>query len=265
MKKCAVINDLSGFGKCSLGVALPIISVMGFEVHPLLTAALSNQTGYSSFKSAAMTEHMNTFVAEWEKLNPFFDCILTGYVADERQLDIIDSFIDKFKKDKTVLIVDPVMADGGTLYSGYTQSACDKIRRLCFRADIITPNISELAFLAGEKYSETLGDIIAYGKKLIDMGMKSIVATGFKENGKISNIIFERNGPSIVSAAEKGGYYSGTGDILSSIIAGGIMCGMSLKAAVELGASFIEKAVAATTAENHCDGIAFEKILKDLA
>ena len=121
---------------------------MGSEVHPLATAILSNQTGYDSFKSLSLTEYMPDFINEWGKLNADFDAILTGFVTDTNQICIIDSFIARFKNPNTVVIVDPVMADNGKLYDGYTEDMCNEIRKLCFRADIITPNIAELAFIA---------------------------------------------------------------------------------------------------------------------
>lgn len=264
MKTCAVINDLSGFGKCSLGVALPIISVMGSEVHPLQTAALSNQTGYDGYSCASLTSSMPDFVACWKKHKAAFDCIFTGYVADEKQLDIIDGFIDYFKSEKTLLIVDPVMADDGNLYDGYTEKMCRKIKNLCLKADIITPNTAELAFLAGEPYTNDYEKIISYAEKLIRGGMKSIVVTGYKKNGTISNLVFEKGNMTIISAKEKGGYYSGTGDILASVIAGGVLRGMSLTAAVRLAADFIERSIAVTDDKAHCEGIDFEKLLEVL-
>lgn len=264
MKKCAVINDLSGFGKCSLTVEIPIISVMGSEVHPLPTAVLSNQTGYDSYKSLSLTDTMPDFVAEWRKLGVSFDAILTGFVTDIKQLDIINAFVDEFKSDDTLLVVDPVMADNGRLYDGYSMEMCESIKNLCYKADVITPNISELAIIAEEPAGENLDDLISYGKKLISNGIKRIVATGYKENGNISNIIFENGDVRLVTAKEKGGYYSGTGDIFTSIITGGLLRGMSLYDAGALATSFIEKVIMNTDVKDHNDGVEFEKFLADL-
>lgn len=264
MKKCAVINDLSGFGKCSLGVALPVISVMGSEVHPLPTAVLSNQTGYDSYSSVSLTDSMNDFMAEWDKLGVSFDGIMTGFVSDEKQLDIISSFVDRFKTEDNILLVDPVMADNGALYDGYTIEMCSKIRKLCFKADIITPNAAELAFLADEPYSEDVDTVVSYAKKLAKEGMKSIVVTGCKNGEMLSNIVLENGKCDIASVKETGGYYSGTGDILASVVMGGILRGMRLFDAVSLACGFIEKSILATDCENHNEGINFEKYLGDL-
>lgn len=264
MKKCAVINDLSGFGKCSLAASIPIISVMGSEVHPFPTAVLSNQTAYDSFFQLDLTEHMPDYIDEWKKLGVKFDAVLTGFVTSEKQLDIISRFIDEFKTENTMVIVDPVMADNGALYSGYTPAMCEKIKQLCRKADIITPNIAELAFLADEKYSEKIDDINRYANQLRLNGIKKIVVTGYKSNDMISNLVYDNDGMTIVSAALHGGYYSGTGDVLASIITGGILKGMSLVDSVWLATNFISKVIENTDCENHNDGIDFEKYLRDL-
>lgn len=264
MKKCAVINDLSGFGKCSLTAAIPIISVMGSEVHPLPTAVLSNQTAYDSFRSLPLTDIMPDFIEEWKKRNVSFDAILTGFVTDTRQIDIISAFVDAFKKENTLLIVDPVMADNGRLYDGYNEEMCKKLKLLCYKADVITPNISELEFIAEEKHSEKLEDIIHCGKKLVSKGIKKIAATGYKENGKISNILFDGDHVDIVSSVEKGGYYSGTGDIFASVVTGGLLRGMSLYDAASLATRFLEKVILNTDVDDHNDGVDFERFLGDL-
>lgn len=265
MKKCAVINDISGFGKCSLMASIPIISAMGSEVHPFPTAVLSNQTAYESFLQIDLTDYMPEYICEWKKLGASFDAILTGFVTSEQQLDKITAFIDEFKTEDTIVIVDPVMADNGALYSGYTPAMCEKIKQLCHKADIITPNIAELAFLANEKYSEDIDDINNYANKLLVDGIPKIVVTGYKCDNVISNLIYNgRRDAAIASAELIGGYYSGTGDVLASIIAGGILKGMSLNETVLLATEFISKVISDTDCKNHNDGINFERHLKDL-
>ncbi len=265
MKKCAVINDLSGYGKCSLTVALPIISVMGSEVHPLPTAVLSNQTSYESYACVPLTSAMSDFIEEWKKMSVSFDAILTGFVADEKQLDIMIGFIDCFKKANTIAIVDPVMADNGSLYAGYTSQMCEKVKALCHKADIITPNIAELAFIANEEYSEDYDTIISYCKKLDNQGISRIVVTGYKENDTISNIVFDNKRIYKASAHFIGGYYSGTGDITASVIAGGLLRGLTLFESAQLASDFISKVIEHTDCSNHNDGIDFERFLSDLS
>ena len=199
MKKCAVINDLSGFGKCSLTASIPIMSAMGVEVHPLLTAVLSNQTAYDSFKSVSLTHTMRPFIDEWKKLGAKFDGILTGFVTDKEQLNIISEFIDDFKTNDTLVVVDPVMADNGALYDGYDIQMCNVIRDFCFRADVITPNTTELAILADKKCENVFNEAWVNDYQNIEIslnalykqGLKKIVVTGFKEDDLISNIVFD--------------------------------------------------------------------------
>ena len=261
MNKCAVINDLSGFGKCSLSAAIPIISSMGCEVHPLPTAVLSNQTAYDSYDIVSLTDSMNGFIEQWKKLGVSFDAILTGFVCDEKQLDIISRFADDFKEENTLLIVDPVMADNGALYDCYTMSMCEKIKKLCYKADVITPNIAELAVIAEKPYSENIDDIKRYCSKLINNGIKSIAVTGLKNGSEISNLIYDIKGCEVLTGELSGGYFSGTGDIFASIIAGGLMRGLSLAESAKLATEFISISAADTEKSSGNAGVNFEKHL----
>lgn len=264
MKKAAVINDLSGFGKCSLSVSLPIMSAMGVEVHPLPTAVLSNQTAYDSYACKSLTDCMLSFTDEWKKLGASFDAILTGFATDEYQLDIITECVNQLRNENTIVVVDPVMADNGKLYDNYNETMCRKVKNLALSADVITPNIAELAYLADMPYSRKLEDIKSYIKILYSKGIKKIVATGFIENNKISNIVFDNGDFYTASAGLHGGYFSGTGDILASIVTAGLMKNMKLFEAVSLATDFIEKAILATESNNGNDGVAFERVLGEL-
>ncbi len=261
MKKCAVINDLSGFGKCSLGAAIPIISSMGCEVHPLPTAVLSNQTAYDSYDIVSLTDSMSSFIQQWKRLGASFDAILTGFVCDENQIDIINAFADEFKDDNTIFVVDPVMADNGSLYDCYTPIMCEKIKSLCYNADVITPNTGELAFIAEEPYSENIEDIKAYCSKLINNGIKNIVVTGLKKGKEISNIVYDSDGCTVITGRLSGGYFSGTGDIFASIITGGLMRGLSIVKSAELATDFISTCAYDTKCSPGNNGVNFEKFL----
>lgn len=265
MKKCAVINDLSGFGKCSLTAAIPVLSVMGCEAHPLPTAILSNQTGYESYSVVSMTDYMQPFMNEWKKLGVSFDGILTGYVCDEKQIDLINHFIDEFKGENTVLVVDPVMADGGKRYDGFTDKITDKIRTLCARADIITPNVSELSILADEPFCKTTDDIERCVKKVKTLGIKNIIVTGFEEDDLITNLVYSENEFTRVSSKKYGGSLSGTGDLFVSIVLGAVMRGESIISSAELASSFLEKSIKYSNISDGNDGIEFERFLGELA
>ena len=153
MKKIAVINDLSGFGKCSLTAAIPIISVLKAQCCPITTAVLSNQTGYDDYFCKDLTDELPAVIDKIKKLNPTFDGILTGFISNPKQGKIIADFIDYFKKDGTLVVVDPVMADDGAVYDCYTDECVSAIKSIAKKADIITPNLTELCILCDDDFN----------------------------------------------------------------------------------------------------------------
>lgn len=270
MKKIAVINDISGFGKCSLTVSLPIISAMGLECCPIPTAILSNQTGFDNFYSVDFTQHLTSYIDVWKKQNVKFDAILTGYLASEKQVDIILDFIDHFGKNSLVF-VDPVMADDGVLYDTYDEKLCNKVKLLVKKANIITPNLTELCILCGEDYKKinvenNIEEISKLAQSLLSKTTKTVVVTGVKIDNEILNIIADGNGTSVVKSTLLKGSYSGTGDIFSSIICGAVTNGKSVKDAVTLATEFITKSIknTPTTLNYEPDGVNFQNYLEML-
>lgn len=256
MKKCALINDLSGFGKCSLGVGIPIISVLGIEAHPMPTAVLSAQTGYSSYKKVDLTEYMPLFFDEWNKLGFRFDGILTGYFSAEKQVDAAIAFA---KHSDAVMLADPVMGDDGQRYDGFTDSLCSKIKALALSADIITPNVTELYLLTGER------DIHKGAEILLSGGVKSVIVTGIKKDHKIGNAVFEKDScREFYSDYYEGGSYSGTGDMLASIVMGKVLSGSDVFSAVKTATEFISFVIKNSDVRNRNDGVDFEKYLYKL-
>ena len=252
MKKCALINDLSGFGKCSLGVGIPIISVLGVEAHPIPTAVLSNQTDYSSFAKVDLTEHMPAFFAEWKKQGFKFDGVLTGYFSDERQIDAVLEFI---KYENALLVVDPVMGDSGERYKGFSDSLCEKIKKLALSADIITPNETELYLLTGERDTDKAAEM------LLRNGITSVIVTGIKKSGKIGCAVYENGRSAEYLADHREGSFSGTGDILSAIITGKVLAGSDVFSAVKTATDFISLVIKNSNVSNRNDGVDFEKYL----
>lgn len=268
MKKIAVINDLSGFGKCSLTVSLPIISALGLECNPIPTAILSNQTGYDDFYSVDFTSHLTPYIDVWKKQNASFDAILTGYLASEKQVDIILDFIDHFGKN-SLTFVDPVMADDGVLYDTYNEALCEKVKLLTKKANIITPNLTELCILCGADYNEIIKNPEYIGElasSLLSETTKTVIVTGIKSDTEISNLIVEKSGSSIVYSELLGGSYSGTGDIFSSVVCGGITKGMSVFDAVTLATDFIYCSIinTHTKLDYEPNGVNFQKKLEML-
>ena len=253
MKKCALINDLSGFGKCSLGVGIPIISVLGIEAHPMPTAVLSAQTGYSSYEKVDLTEYMPLFFKEWNKLGFNFDGILTGYFSEEKQVDAVLEFT---KNSNAVLLADPVMGDDGQRYDGFTDTLCEKIKALALSADIITPNFTELKLLTGES------DIQKGAEILLSSGVKSVVVTGIKKDNKIGNAVFVNDRcEEFYSDYYAHGSYSGTGDMLASIVMGKVLSGSDIFTAVKTATEFISLVIKNSNVQNRNDGVDFEKYL----
>lgn len=275
MKRIAVIGDISGFGRCSLTASIPVISSLGIECCPFPTAVLSAQTGYSSYHFIDLTSEFTAYENEWEKLGYSFDGILTGYIASPLQADLIASFIKKFKSENTVLLVDPVMADDGEIYGTYSNELCSKLSEIAEKADIITPNLTELCILTGADYSDLTSkendsdylDLIrGEAEKMLSKTLKSVIVTGVRYKGEIYNLVCEKNGYSQVKSQIFGGSYSGTGDLFASVICAKAVLGVPLKTAVATASKFLEKSVQSTFYEgtDRNDGINFQEYLEVL-
>lgn len=276
LKKVAAINDLSGAGRCSLTVAIPILSTLKVQVYPLPTAILSNQTGYPDYFIDDFTDKMDNFTLQWQRIGIKFDGIYTGFLANEKQVDKILNFLQVFKSENTLLLVDPVMGDDGKVYPNFAEKLCEKIKQLTLEADIITPNLTECCILSGEDYGELmqhqnspdfLDRIAAVGKKLITGNVKQVVVTGIHWNEDeekiLVNVILDGNEVCVVKSAVTGGSYSGTGDIMASVICGSVVNGKGLTQSVETAVKFIHTAIEDTYKDktHRNDGVNFEKYL----
>ena len=275
MKKIAVANDLSGFGRCSLTAAIPIISASGIQCCPLVTGVFSNQTDYPDFYGEDLTDYMTPCINKWKEMGFTFDGILTGYIANSRQGEILCNFIDDFEKEDTLIVVDPVMGDDGETYKGFGEKRKKAILSLVKKAHIITPNLTELCILTEEEYqqiitlpeAELLKKIEAMSRSLISDKLFAVVTTGIHFENKITNCILEKGQFSSVFIKNQGGRFSGTGDIFSSVITAEYIKGSTIKSAVEKASDFIYKAICETVKAENCDknnGVYFEKFLKDL-
>lgn len=266
IQKVAAINDLSGYGKCSLTVAIPILSVFGLQCCPLPTAILSNHTGYESFFFDDYTDKMKAFFLEWKKLDLRFDCIYTGFLGSERQIDLVQEFLRIFRK-QAMLLVDPVMGDEGIIYSTYSEAMCEKMKRLVSVADLITPNVTEACILSGEVYQKELevDKIRQIAVQLHKMGAKQIVITGIRQGMQIQNYVFDGENGEFVGTPSVPYQYSGTGDVFASVLCGYMLSGQKLLPAVRKSAEFVYRATKYSHelyAEKR-NGILFEKFLKE--
>ena len=275
IKKAAVINDLSGFGKCSLTASIAVLSVMGVQPCPMPTAVLTNQTGYKNHYCIDLTDELSHYKEMWSLNNESFDGIYSGYIADKRQVDIIFDFINTFRKSNTVVLVDPVMGDNDRLYSAYNDESCKKICGLARSADIITPNLTELCILTDTDFDKLnshcesddfLDRISEVAKGAISHSEQKIVVTGINKGGCLYNGVFSKQDCDFIKAECHGGSFSGTGDIFASIVFASVVNGESLVSSVKKAVSFIEKATADTAKEpyDRNDGINFEKFLYQL-
>lgn len=174
LKRAAAIHDISGFGKCSLTVALPIISAMGIEVSVIPTAVLSTHTGgFTGFTYRDLTGDMRPIAEHWKSLGIKFDAIYSGFLGSVEQIDIVTDFIDDFKEKNTVVLVDPAMADGGKMYTVFDMDFAKQMARLCAKADIIVPNFTEAAFMLGEEYRPA-----PYSKEYVESTLRRLSCLG---------------------------------------------------------------------------------------
>jgi pyridoxine kinase len=274
MKRVALINDLSGYGRCSLTVAIAILAHLECEPCPLPTAILSAQTGYKGYTFLDFTPFMSEYQQHWENLNLDFDGIYVGFLGSQAQIPMIRTTLQSLKKVHTRVIIDPIMGDNGKLFSIYHEDYPAIIRDFIQVADIITPNMTEFTLLTGydfrkEGICETM--LLEEGKKLLGCTQKTIVITGIllpeKQNEMITiGLDLEKEKCIQVISAYDGKSYSGTGDIFTSILIGYLLKGYSLEKAIKCATQFIEKVITYTSRLT-CDtreGIYYEKFLKEL-
>ena len=269
MKKIAVINDFCGFGRCSIAVSLPVISAMKLQCCPLPTSIFSNHTGYDSFFSTDYTEHMDAYINEWVKLGLHFDGILTGYLGTPEQVAIVKRFFELFKKTHTLTVVDPVMGDGGKLYTSYSPILAKELKALLPYADVLTPNLTEACILAESAYKPdmTNTELTDLCYKLSAAGPDRIVISGIERGKYLENFVYESGKePQIISVPKEGPCRAGTGDVFSSIIIADMVHGKELAAAVKHASSFISKALRHTVELDLplTDGICFEEYLSEI-
>ncbi len=244
MKRVVTIQDISCIGKCSLTVALPIISAAGIETAIVPTAVLSTHTMFKGFTFRDLTDDMEPIRDHWIKEGFKFDAIYTGYLGSLRQIDIVKSYFESFGKEAALKIVDPAMADNGNLYVGFDKAFALEMRSLCEESDIALPNISEAALMLGEDYpgeeaaEDTVKELL---KKLADKGVKFPVITGVTlKDGSFGFLGLDSAKDEFISyGIEKIPYKShGTGDVYASAFTGAVVNGKSIYEALTIAADF---------------------------
>ncbi len=267
-KRVAAIHDISGFGKCSLTVALPIISAAGIETSVMPTAVLSTHTGgFTGFTYRDLTEDLRPFAQHWKSLNLEFDAIYSGFLGSFEQLDIVSDFFDQFKKTDNIILVDPVMADNGELYKIFTPEFAKGMAELCKKADIIVPNMTEACLILNESYhpgpysKEYIEQIL---KNLTKLGPKKVVLTGvFFNESELGAATYDTTTNTFGYAFSDRipGYFHGTGDIFGSALLSAILNGFDLNQSAGIAVSFTTESIR-RTAEAKTDirfGVNFEE------
>ena len=268
-KKIAVINDFSGFGRCSIAVALPILSVMKVQCCPLPTSIFSNHTGFPSYFFEDYTSRMVPYMQEWKKLDLHFNGICSGFLGSKEQIEIVKKFFKEFKTEETQIIVDPVMGDYGKPYPTYTEEMCGEMKKLVEFADILTPNVTEACVLTDTPYKEKwkIEEIQEMAEKIHKMGPKKIAITGIDQGGFIANFCYEEGQqPKVLRTHKEGTQRSGTGDIFASIIAADAVNGVPFYKSVKKASDFIKKCIIRSQELDIplTDGVCFEEVLGKL-
>lgn len=271
MKRIVTIQDISCFGKCSLTVALPVISACGIEACPIPTALLSTHTGgFEGFTFHDLTEEITPIADHWKTLDMSFDGIYTGYLGSKEQLNIVSDFIDDFKKENTLVFVDPVMGDHGRLYAGFDEDFAKEMVSLVKKADIIAPNLTEAAYLLGEKYKEnyTDGEIKDMLKKLALLGAKTVIITGVRHGDNLGVFAYESEKDEFTHYFREriNDTFHGTGDVFASVCSSALVKGRSVKEAIEIATDFVVECILRTAPDkkNHWYSVKFEECIPSL-
>ncbi|WP_103582715.1 pyridoxamine kinase [Campylobacter concisus] len=273
MKRILTIQDISCVGKCSLTVALPIISAQGIEACILPTALLSTHTGFKNFTFRDLTDEFDAITRVWHKENIAFDGIYTGFLGSFSQLELIEKIFNEFNDSTSLILVDPCMGDNGKLYHGFDEKFVMKMRELCTKAHVITPNITEASFMCGMPFlgSDYKQDyILELLEGLASFGVRKIVLKGIRYKQNECGIIAYDT-----KTKEKVEYFheflpfhtSGTGDIFASVLFGSLVNGESMQNAIKKAANFVLSSIKITLKDKSRTwyGVQFEKILGTLS
>ena len=269
-KRVAVINDVTGFGRCSAAVAQPIISAMKIQCCVMPTAILSVHTGFPNYFLQDYTPYLETYMNSWEETGIEFDGITTGFIGSKEQIGLVVEFFKKFKKENTLVVVDPVMGDYGKLYPTYTMEMCLEMKKLVQYADILTPNLTEACILTDTPYREhwRVAEIEKMAETLSQMGPEKVVVTGIPQHSFVANLCYEKGqGCKVMRTHKIGTSRSGTGDIFASILAADAVNGVAFEESVKKASNFIKKCILSSIERNIplTDGVCFEDHLGTLA
>ncbi|MCR5102777.1 MAG: pyridoxamine kinase [Butyrivibrio sp.] len=272
MKRVLTVQDISCIGRCSLTVALPIISAMGIETAVLPTAVLSNHTAFENgFTFRDLTDDLDGILAHWKKDNFKFDAIYTGYLGSIKQISIVETIFKDFADKNQLKIVDPAMADGGKLYKGFDDEYAREMASLCASADIILPNLTEVCILTSTPYREdfTKDEIKAMLKKLSDAGTPLVIMTGATEGkDKLGVLSYRKTDDSWHEyyGERMEHFFHGTGDVFASCLTGAFTRGADIDTAIKIAVEFVVDSIKKTEADEDrvWYGVNFEQAIPKL-
>ena len=268
-KRVVTLQDISCFGKCSITVALPVLSSMGISCSVIPTSVLSTHTGgFSGYTFRDLTEDMPQIKNHWVKEGIHFDAIYTGYLGSTKQIEYIEDIFNEVGGNTCLKIVDPAMADHGKLYKGFDSDFVEAMKKFCAKADYILPNITEAYFLTDTEFKTEYDREYVEGliRKLVKLGCKNIIFTGISyELNKTGVVVYENEQYSYYEHEKLPKNCHGTGDIYASAFVGSLMRGKTTYEAAKIAADYVVECMKATALEeNHWYGVKFEPVLGKL-
>ena len=265
MKRLVTIQDISCVGKCSLTVALPIISCMGIETAVIPTAVLSTHTMFKNFTYRDLTNDLPLIKKHWKEEKIKFDGIYTGYLGSIEQIDMLKEFFKEFKKEDNFIFIDPVMGDNGKLYTGFNQEFADQMAILCNQADVIVPNLTEASYMLKKQYKENYSEdeIKQILIELSDLGPKQVILTGISfNNNELGVMTYNKETKEYFSYFREkiNVKYHGTGDIFASTCVGAILNGNSIEESTKIAVDYVWETIKDTFNEKkeNAYGVNFE-------
>ncbi|WP_160676831.1 pyridoxamine kinase [Clostridium sp. C8-1-8] len=246
-KRIAVIHDLPSFGGAALMNTIPIMYNMGIEVNPIPTALFTSHGGFKGVKNVVNDTFLEEYLNQWDKLKLSFNGIYLGLFTTLNQVVFAKKFLNRFKIEDNIVLLDPIMGDNGRSYSFISDESIENIKSLLPYADIITPNLTEAYLLLGREYNENPkdSDILEILSRLSLLGPQKIVLTSVLRGEKISTFLYDSNSESVKEYLRDAldGYYPGTGDAFASVLIGSIIQGKDLETSVYKAINFVEKAI----------------------
>lgn len=269
MKRIVTIQDISCIGKCSLTVALPIISACGVETAVIPTAVLSTHTAFDGFTFRDLTDEILPIAAHWKAQGMAVDAIYTGYLGSFEQIQLVGQFFDRFGGGDTLVYADPAMADNGVLYTGFTPEFAREMGKLCGKADVIVPNLTEAAFMLGEEYvGEEYDEAYVHGllRRLTGLGCRTAILTGISyQPDQIGAVAYDAQTDTFASYFNEKlpVRFHGTGDVFASACVGALMNDQDLAGALKIAVDYTLESIRETTKDPKANwyGVNFESAI----